>query len=283
MSDALRATLGQALDETVTSLRAVTGGDINCAYQATLRSGRRVFVKTHASPPERAYQSEADGLAWLRETRALRVPEALAVSDEFLVLEWIDSGARAKDFDERFGRGLARLHRAGWATFGFPRPGYLANLPLDNRAHDAWHQFYAERRLLPFATLAHQRGALSARTLRRVEALCAKLPALCGDQEPPSRLHGDLWSGNVMVDADGAPVIVDPAAYAGDREVDLAMLQLFGQPSARFFAAYAEEYPLKPGADERVMLYKVLPLLVHVCLFGGGYLATLENALGCYQ
>ena len=282
MSDELRTALNQALDETVTGLQAVTGGDINRAYQASLRSGRRVFVKTHASPPERAYQSEADGLAWLRETGALRVPEVLAVSDEFLVLEWIDSGARARDFDERFGRGLARLHRAGWPAFGFPRPGYLANLPLDNRAHDSWHAFYAERRLLPFAALAHERGLLNARLLGRVEALCARLPDLCRDQEPPSRLHGDLWSGNVMADSLGAPVIFDPAAYAGDREVDLAMLRLFGAPGERFFAAYAEEYPLKAGADERVALYKVLPLLVHVCLFGAGYVLTLENTLAYY-
>jgi fructosamine-3-kinase len=281
--DALRAALSHALDETLTSLRAVSGGDINRAYQASLRSGRRVFVKTHAAPPERAYQSEADGLAWLRETGALRVPEVLAVSDEFLVLEWLDSAPRARDFDEHFGRGLARLHRTGWPTFGFPRPGYLANLPLDNRAYDSWAAFYAERRLLPFAMLAQQRGCLSGRAVRRVEAVCARLPGLCSEGEPPSRLHGDLWSGNVMADAHGAPVIFDPAAYAGEREVDLAMLRLFGAPSARFFAAYAEEYPLKPGADERVQLYQLLPLLVHVCLFGAGYVAQLERALAHYE
>jgi fructosamine-3-kinase len=283
MSDQLRAALSSVLDETVTSLRAVTGGDINRAYQASLRSGRRVFVKTHASPPERAYQSEADGLSWLRQVGALRVPEVLAVSDDFLVLEWIDSGARAPDFDETFGRGLARMHRAGWPTFGFPRPGYLANLPQDNRAHDSWHAFYAGRRLLPFASLACERGRLSVGLVRRVEALCAKLPSLCGDQEPPSRLHGDLWSGNVMAESLGTPVIFDPAAYAGDREVDLAMLRLFGAPSERFFSAYAEEYPFKAGAQERVALYQLLPLLVHVCLFGSGYVAQLEDALAYYE
>jgi fructosamine-3-kinase len=282
VSDALRGALARQLGTEVLVLRAVAGGDINRAYQATLGSGRRVFVKTHAAPPAGAYACEAEGLVWLRAPGALGVPEVLAVNEQLLVLEWIEQGARGRDFDERFGRGLAQLHRAGAPSFGMAGPGYLANLPLDNRPHTSWSAFYAEQRLLPLGARARDAGWLSAATLARLEALCARLGVLCGADEPASRLHGDLWSGNVMVDAQGAPVIVDPAAYGGDREVDLAMLQLFGAPSARFFAAYAEVYPPRPGADERVALYQLLPLLVHVCLFGASYVAQLERALARY-
>ncbi|HKO94630.1 MAG TPA: fructosamine kinase family protein [Polyangiaceae bacterium] len=282
MSDALRGALAQLLGTEVRTLQGVAGGDINRAYQATLDSGRRVFVKTHAAPPAGAYACEAEGLVWLRAPRALRVPEVLAVSEQLLVLEWIDGGARGRDFDERFGRGLAQLHRAGAPSFGMAGEGYLANLALDNRPRTSWSAFYGEQRLLPLGVRARDGGWLSAATLARLEALCTRLSAVCGAEEPPSRLHGDLWSGNVMVDAEGAPVIVDPAAYGGDREVDLAMLRLFGAPSARFFAAYAEVYPPKPGADERVALYQLLPLLVHVCLFGPSYVGQLERGLARY-
>lgn len=283
MSAALERELARLTGEEVRALAAVAGGDINRAYRATLASGRRVFVKTHDHPPAQAYACEAQSLAWLAEPHTLRVPAVCAVSERALVLEWIDSGPRGVHFDEAFGRGLAQLHRAGSPTFGFPDPGYLANLPQDNRPSASWPEFYAERRLLPFAARAAQAGSIGAGLMRRIESVCARLPALCGDREPPSRLHGDLWSGNVMADASGAPVIFDPAAYAGDREIDLAMLRLFGAPSARFFAAYAEVYPQKPGAAERVALYQVLPLLVHVCLFGSSYVAQLERALTRYE
>jgi fructosamine-3-kinase len=282
MSDELELELAQLLGEPVQQLTPVTGGDINDAFRARLASGRSIFVKTHANAPAGAYESEAAGLRWLAEAKALRVPEVLSVSDRALVLELIVGGSRGPQFDEVAGRGLGLLHRHGAPTFGFPIPGFLANLPQDNSARADWPTFYAECRLLPFAALAAQRGNLGSHQLRLVDALCAKLPALCGDAEPPSRLHGDLWSGNVMADANGNPVIFDPAVYGGDREVDLAMLQLFGSPSTRFFAAYDEVYPRKPGVNQRVALYQVLPLLVHVCLFGKSYIGALERALTTY-
>lgn len=283
MNAELARELERLLGEGVQQLSSIAGGDINQAYRATLASGRSVFVKTHPSAPQGAYASEAAGLRWLDEAGALRVPQVLGASDRALVLEFVTSGARGAKFDEAFGRGLARLHRAPAEAFGFPTPGFLANLPQDNTARASWPAFYAECRLMPFAALAMKRGALASNLVRRITALCEKLPSLCGDAEPPSRLHGDLWSGNVMADTRGEPVIFDPAAYGGDREVDLAMLQLFGAPSARFFAAYDEEYRRKAGASERVALYQVLPLLVHVCLFGSGYVGQLERAVARYE
>jgi fructosamine-3-kinase len=145
-----------------------------------------------------------------------------------------------------------------------------------------WPGFYAERRLRPLAAQARDRGALSADAARLIERVCERMPELAGPPEPPARLHGDLWSGNVHWGADGRPWLIDPAAYGGHREVDLAMLHLFGAPGAAFLPAYEEVAPLADGHAERVELYQLLPLLVHAVLFGGGYGASAERAARRY-
>ena len=140
-----------------------------------------------------------------------------------------------------------------------------------------WPAFYGEQRLLTLARIARERGALSAVGVQAVERVCARLGELCGPPEPPARLHGDLWWGNVMGDEQGRPWLIDPSAYGGNREVDLAMLRLFGAPSERLFAAYGEQWPLAQGWQERVGLYQLLPLLVHALLFGGSYRQSAER------
>lgn len=282
MSDALRSALAAALEAPVTGLRAVSGGDINDAYEATLVGGRRVFVKTRADAAPDMYTCEADGLAWLAQAEALPVPEVLAARQDMLVLAWVDSGARVRDFEVLLGRGLALLHRWGAPCFGYARDNYIANLPQHNQPTETWSEFQRARRLAPLVERAHARGLLEARDCASFERLYARLPKLSGPSEPPARLHGDLWSGNVHADARGRPMLIDPAVYGGSREVDLAMLQLFGSPSARFFAAYDEVYPRAPQHAERVALYQLYPLLVHVNLFGGGYAAQLRSALARY-
>lgn len=283
MSAALEAALSEALGERVQDLSAVAGGDINRAYRARLSSGGQVFVKTHERPPPHFYAREAEGLAFLRDARAVRIPEVKAQTPTLLALEWIESGPRRADFDEQLGRQLAALHRTGAPCFGFVHLNYIGSLPQENDARASWPELYAEQRLRPMARRARDQGTLSRAQVSRVEALCSRLPELCGPSEAPSRVHGDLWSGNVMSDDTGAPVLVDPAVYGGEREMDLAMLELFGSPSARFFAAYADVYPHKLGRSERVALYQVYPLLVHVCLFGAGYVPQLLAALSRYE
>jgi fructosamine-3-kinase len=280
---ALDTALAASLGAEVVRREPIAGGDINQAFRVSLSDGRAVFVKTRAEPVPGMYAREAEGLGYLAEARSLRVPEVLRVDEQFLALEWITAGARGARFDELLGRGLAALHKFGARSFGLARDNCIGPLPQSNREHESWPAFYGQERLLALGTRAREQGALSGALYARLTRLCARLPALCGDPEPPSRLHGDLWSGNVMADARGVPVLIDPAVYGGDREVDLAMLQLFGSPSARFFAAYDETYPRKPGSDERVALYQLYPLLVHVCLFGAGYLGQLERALARYE
>jgi fructosamine-3-kinase len=284
----LNEQLQRLLGEPVLSAESVTGGDINQALVLTLASGRRVFAKTHAAAPAGVFQREAEGLAWLADARALRVPAVLAASDAdehgpaCLVLEQIESGPRAKNYDELLGRGLAALHRSGAPCFGLARANYLASLPQDNAPCASWPEFYAHRRLLPLLTRAEAGGVMPARLAARVREVCERMPELTGEPEPPARLHGDLWGGNVIVADGGEPCLIDPAVYGGHREVDLAMMRLFGGFSQRVFDAYDEAHPLPPGHEERVALYQLYPILAHVNLFGRGYVDPLDRALRAY-
>jgi fructosamine-3-kinase len=288
MTEPLRDALARALGARITAMRPVAGGDINEAYAAALDDGREVFVKTRKDADARMFPCEARGLAWLAEARALPVPRVLAASDEagdgprFLALEMLRAGPRRRDHDELLGRGLAALHRAGAPCFGLDHDNFIGSLPQDNTAHTTWSDFYAERRLLPQVRRAVDSGRAPAQWARDFDRLAGNLPALVGPPEPPARLHGDLWAGNVHADAGGSPVLIDPAVYGGHREVDLAMLALFGGASARAFEAYDEAHPLAAGWHARVPLYQLYPLLVHVNLFGMSYGSQVERALHRY-
>lgn len=278
MDASVRAAVREALGE-VASARPIGGGDINDAFEVKLASGARIFVKTNARAAPTMFPREAEGLEWLAEPGALRVPKVLAVSPRFLALELIEPGRPARDHDERLGRGLAAIHRAGADRFGWPRDNFIGSLPQDNRREDDWPTFYARRRIEPQLRMAVDAGRASRAMQGGLSRLCERMPDRVGPAEPPSRLHGDLWGGNCHTASDGAPVLIDPAVYGGHREVDLAMMQLFGGFSARVFDAYREAWPLADGWRERVPLYQLYPLLVHVCLFGGSYVDSVERAL----
>jgi len=281
-----------------TNARRVGGGDINEAWRVTLVDGATAFVKTRADAGPGEYTAEATGLAWLAEPGALRTPRVLEVGEDYLALEWIEPGRLDTAGAEELGGGLAATHAAGAANFGDPRlgssattgsggsplggsgagaPSRFGSLSLPNEPTADWPSFYAERRLRPLAVLAQERGALSDGGVRAVEQVCERIAVLAGPPEPPARLHGDLWGGNVMADVQGRPWLIDPSAYGGHREVDLAMLRLFGAPSERVFAAYAEVAPLADGWEDRIQLWQLLPLLVHAVLFGGSYPAAAER------
>jgi fructosamine-3-kinase len=286
--DRLAAELERALGSPVVRSNGVGGGCINEAAQVVLADGRELFVKTNPDAPPSMFTAEARGLRWLGEARALRVPEVIAVSGpddpvQFLVLQLVRRGRPARDFDERLARGLAALHRFGAPGFGVDHDNFVGRLPQANGpASDpaSWPAFYRERRLEPQLRLASDHGLATARMKRDFTRLFADLPDLCGPPEPPARLHGDLWGGNLMCDADGAPCLIDPAVYGGHREIDLAMMRLFGGFGARVFAAYDEAWPLADGHEARVDLYQLYPLMVHVNLFGGGgYTGSVEEAL----
>jgi fructosamine-3-kinase len=288
---ALAGALTEALGQPVLRLDPVAGGDLNDAYAVTLVDGSRVFVKTSTDAAAGAFAAEAAGLHWLAEPRALAVPDVIAVIDDspapdaprFLALEWLDTGPLTPAAEEALGCGLAALHAAGAPTFGGPE-GVLqiGPLTLPNEPAPDWPAFYAIRRLEPLARLAVDRDALPQEAVALLDRVLARLPELAGPAEPPARVHGDLWGGNVLVDHAQRPWLIDPAAHGGHRELDLAMLRLFGGPSERCFAAYEEAAPLAPGADERVGLWQLAPLLLHAALFGASWGARATTVLRRY-
>jgi fructosamine-3-kinase len=278
VSASLPERVAAALGASVAAARDVPGGDINAAMRIDLDDGRALFVKHRR---DGNFATEAAGLRWLADPGALPLPEPLAFDDDWLALAWIDSAPRAAGFDEALGHGLAHLHAAGAGAFAGEM--LVGDLRLPGEPAASWPAFYAERRLLPLTRLAADAGALPAGAAARIERVAGRLDELCGSAEPPARLHGDLWSGNVMSGPSGEPWLVDPAAYGGHREVDLAMLQLFGSPSGGCFAAYDEVTPLADGWRGRVALYQLLPLLVHAVLFGGGYGASADRAASRYD
>jgi len=281
-----------AIGRPLAGARRVAGGDINDAWLVELEGGTRAFVKSRAGAAPGEYATEAAGLRWLAAAAGgLPVPEVLAVGDgdpPFLALAWVDEGRLDAAGEEALGRGLARLHAAGAPAFGAPPPGApeaglrLGSIVLPAATGDDWPRFYGEHRLAPLLRLAADGGALPSGGARAIEALIERLPELAGPPEPPARLHGDLWAGNVLADAQGRPWLIDPAAYGGHREVDLAMLRLFGSPGRAFLDAYEAHHPLAPGHEERVELYQLFPLLVHAALFGGGYPASAERVARKY-
>jgi fructosamine-3-kinase len=259
----------------VSELRVIGGGHGAAHYRAALADGRELFVKA-AQPPRAgaaaaALRAEASGLAWLGEAGVALVPEVVFISNEMLALPWLPEASADRAAADRFGRDLALLHAAGAGSFGAPWPGFIASLPLPNDRGDSWPSWYADRRLLPYCRIGRDAGGLLPADVRLVESVADRIADLAGPPEPPSRIHGDCWSGNVLWSA-GRGWLIDPAAHGGHRETDLAMLALFGAPHLdRILATYHEARPLADGWRSRVPLHQLHPLLVHVCLFGAGY------------
>jgi fructosamine-3-kinase len=292
---ATAARLAQLLGRNLTAMHSLGGQHGVRHYRLELADGSVAFAKLHKPPsggngaasvaaadPAAAGQAAADtdpagftaeaaGLRWLAAAGTVPVPAVLACNASCLIIEWVDGGAASRDAAVRFGRELAGLHLAGSDRFGAPWPGAIAGLALPNDAADSWPDWYAANRVLPYARLARDGGTLSRADVELVESACARLLELAGPAEPPSRIHGDCWAGNILWSG-GRGSLIDPAAHGGHRETDLAMLALFGAPYLeQILAAYQEAAPLADGWRHRVPLHQLHPLLVHVCLFGDAY------------
>lgn len=241
-------------------------------YRVLLADGREAFVKAARDGLPGVFEAEARGLAWLAAAAAAPLPEVLGWDEATLAVSWVPAQAPSAGAAERFGRELAATHAAGAAEFGAPWQGFIASLPLPNEPGAAWPDWYASQRLLPYLRRAADAGTLAPAGARLVEQVISRIGELAGPPEPPSRIHGDCWSGNVLWSG-GRGWLIDPAAHGGHRETDLAMLALFGAPFLdRILAGYQEAAPLADGWRARVPLHQLHPLLVHVCLFGAGYL-----------
>jgi fructosamine-3-kinase len=245
-----------------------------------LAGGDAVVAKRHAGPS--AALAEATSLAWLAEPAMVRLPRVLGSDRHWVIMERVPEGRPAARAAEAFGRDLAALHRAGAPAFGAGPPGgpaqaWIGNARMPNEPAAAWPEWYARQRIEPYLRQAVDSGVLDWTAARVLGEVCTRIEDLAGPPEPPARLHGDLWSGNVLWTDE--VWLIDPAAHGGHRETDLAMLQLFGCPHLdRILAAYQEFAPLAPGWAERVPLHQLFPLLVHTVLFGWSYAAQATAA-----
>ena len=265
----------------------VPGGSICQASRLTLDDGSSIFTKAWAgggAAPTGFFTAEAAGLAWLREAGAVPVPEVLAALPDLLALEWIDAGEPDGDGAEEFGRRLALLHRSGAPAFGADWPGYLGRLPVPNEPSDGpWPHWFANSRLAPLLRRSVDAGALEASDVTLIERLLSDVDRIAGPAgaEPPARIHGDLWPGNVLWSAGGTAYLIDPAAHGGHRETDLANLALFGGAPhlERILGGYLDVWPLADGWLHRVPLHQLQLLLAHTAMFGRAYRDALMSAV----
>ncbi len=259
------------LGAAVAATAPLAGGDICTATRIKLADGRTVVMKTHVHPPPGFFEAEARSLRWLGEVAADLVPEVLATDEGCVVIPWIEPGKPTQEAATNFGQSLARLHGHHVPSYGLEADGFIGRLPLPNSTAPTWGEFFATRRVLPYLKLARDRGNATPEQGAAIEGILGRLDQLV-PTEPPARIHGDLWNGNVVWGHDGRNWVIDPAAHAGHRETDLGMLALFGLPHLpRVLEAYDDAAPLADGWEDRLALHQLFPLLTHAAMFGGSY------------
>ncbi len=266
--------------------RSLGGGCINDAWIIETTNRQEYFVKANRDAPLRMFTSEAAGLEALSGVGVIRVPQVIGVCRAgdgtcVLVLEAIRVGTRRRRFDYEFGSQLARFHRrSSQGTFGFAIDNFIGATPQPNKITEDWVAFWREYRLDFQIKLAADEGRIDATFVKLAERLGEKLPGLIGQPgEPACLLHGDLWSGNYLVDDSGEPVLIDPAVYYGRREAEFGMISLFGGFGSEFYAGYEDVWPLEAGYADRFEIYKLYHLLNHLNLFGSGYLSSCREII----
>ncbi|TNE55261.1 MAG: hypothetical protein EP338_04680 [Bacteroidetes bacterium] len=278
----LKETLGS--DFRILQNQALSGGDINEVHRLETSEGGLVIKLNSKDRFPGMFEAEADGLNELRKSQ-FRIPEMIAFgtsgNNAYLLMEYIDLGKPGTDFWNSFGHKLAAMHRLQAENYGLEKSNYIGSLPQSNGQHESWITFYLEERILPQLRKALDQGDLNKEHLKIYETFAQRVSGIF-PVEAPSLLHGDLWSGNYLVDATGEAVLIDPAVYYGHREMDLGMTLLFGGFPTRLYEAYHESYPLEQGWRERVSLTQLYPLLVHLNLFGASYRSSVLRILEQY-
>lgn len=266
--------------------QAVGGGSINEAYQINFNH-RSFFCKVNSATNfPQLFMQEKAGLELLERQQIINVPKVLdyfeTENKQVLLLEWISEGEKTANFWKKFGEQLACLHRKSAEYFGLEENNYMGNVRQRNTQHLDWNQFYATERLLPLIQRCNQKNLINIKHEKLFEKLIFKLSSFFPD-EKPSLLHGDLWRGNVMCDHNGEPVLIDPAVYFGHRSIDLGMTALFGGFDRLFYEAYHYHFPFPANYKEQWEICQLYPLLIHLYLFGPGYLPQIEKVLASYS
>ncbi len=276
--------LEEILNEKVTSNSFLGGGSIADSQKIRTSSGKEYFVKSYSQSKSNILKNEVNGLIEIQKSKSIKTPQIIYYDDDILILEFIKSGRKNKNFSELFGIQLTAMHRLKSDKFGFYENNYIGsnhqiNLPL----YSNWTDFYWENRLLYQFKLAEKHGYVNSdfrKLFNQFESVYRNI--IEGTEEEPSLIHGDLWGGNYLVDESGNPVLIDPAVYYGHREAELGMTILFGGFDSEFYSSYNEAYPLFDGWKERLDIYKLYHVMNHLNLFGSGYLNQTLSIIKSY-
>jgi len=283
----IKARIEEKLGSKIKSLSSLSGGCISDAYKVITENGLNYFLKYNPSDSNDMFIKEANGLKELAKASAIRIPEVLSFNDDFILLEYIPTGSKKKNFFEEFGRSFAKMHKHTSESFGFYEDNYIGSNPQknipDENEKSSWVNFYFKKRILNQFQLSEKLGNSTEKLRKGISKLENKIEEIIGDtKEKPSLLHGDLWGGNYMVDENGNAVLIDPAVYYGHREADLGMTKLFGGFSSEFYHAYNETFPIEDGYEYRENIYKLYHVLNHLNLFGGGYYSQAISLIKYY-
>lgn len=275
----------QILDVDIHAVDILSGGDINQARLLKTSKGNFFIKINKADFALDMFEKEAKGLVLLKIADTIRVPDVIGFDktekEAFLILEYIETGYRKEFFWKEFGQSLAALHKTSAEQFGLDHSNYIGSLHQPNGYQTSFIDFYINERLQPQLEMATNANLLNSRDEKHFNNLYKKLPDIIPD-EPPALIHGDLWSGNFLVDAESHPVIIDPSVAYSHRELDLGMSRLFGGFDRSFYRAYEEAYPLSPGFEKRLPIWQLYYLLAHVNLFGAGYVGSVRRIVERY-
>ena len=266
----------------IISSEPVSGGSINEAWKLETTAGSFFMKHNLADRYPSMFEKEAAGLKLLRDAGEIRIPEVIdsgqAGDHAFIILEFIESPPKTIGFWPGFGSALARLHKNYGESFGLDHDNFIGSLYQWNGRHPDWISFFIEERLERQVVMARDAGLIGSQLTSAFARLYKRLPDIF-PVEPPSLIHGDLWSGNYMVDDQGQACIIDPAVYYGHREMDIGMSRLFGVFGGEFYDEYNREHPMEPGWRDRIGICNLYPLMVHVNLFGQGYVGSVQSVL----
>ncbi|MGE0770399.1 MAG: fructosamine kinase family protein [Cyclobacteriaceae bacterium] len=281
VADALKQKIGTNI--TVREFSFCGGGCINHGGRLSTSTGDFFLKWNSARKFPGMFEAEAKGLEMLRATNTLSIPQPIAYGEagdhQFLMMEFVHQAAQIRNYWQALGEQLAALHGHTQDAFGLDHHNYIGSLPQFNELHTSWLDFFIEQRLQVQLNLLERGHSISSAARKKFDVLVKHLPDLLV-LEKPALIHGDLWSGNLIVNSRGEPCLIDPAVYFGHREVELAFTTLFGGFDPMFYEAYRSVFPLESGYEQRFEIYNLYPLLVHANIFGGHYLSQAANIAG---
>lgn len=275
----IKSEIEDHFNEKVINFKSQSGGDINDAAIITLETEAIYFLKWNTNASTSMFHTEAKGLKLLSDAKtSLLIPKTLLSGNDFLLLSVIETGTKTTNSDLEFGIELAKLHQCSASQFGLDHDNFIGKLPQSNTTHTNWADFFITERIEPQIKMGVDSGKFSPELIQKVDKIHSVIQSSF-PEEAPALLHGDIWSGNYMYSVDGAVSIYDPAVYFGHREMDISMTRLFGGFSDQFYEGYNSAFPLAEDFEQRVSIYNLYPVLVHVNLFGGGYIQQAKRIL----